>query len=71
MVQNQASYLTSAVKALATLSKPTIGEVIDAHLRARGGQVVDSKEGADLVIDWDGDVTPFDHAVWSAQWAGA
>ncbi len=70
-VENQANYMTCAVKGLALLAKPTIGEVIDAHLRARGGQVVDSKEGADLVIDWDGDVTPFDHAVWSAQWAGA
>lgn len=70
-VENQASYLSCAVQGLATLAKPTIGEVIDAHLRARGGKLVDSKEGADLVIDWDGEVTPFDHAVWSAKWAGA
>lgn len=68
-VENQKSYLSCAVQGLANLAKPTIGEVIDAHLRARGGQLVNSKEGADLVIDWDGEVTPFDHAVWSAKWA--
>lgn len=68
-VENQTSYMSHAVKALGTLAKPTIGEVLDAHLRARGGQVVDNKESADLVIDWDGDLTPFDHAAWSAQWS--
>ena len=69
-VENQGTYMQSAVKGLATLAKPTLGEVVDAHVRARGGQFVEDKSQADLVIDWDGDLTPFDHATWASQWAG-
>lgn len=67
-VEQQHSYLSTAVQALATLAKPTLGDVVDAHMRARCGVMVTDKSRADLVIDWDGALTPFDHEVWSAQW---
>ena len=67
-VENQKAYARSAVKTMATLSKPTLGEVMDLHMQYRPGTTyVASKEEADVVIDWDGSITPFDHATMSSQ----
>ncbi len=40
-------------------NKPTIHDLIQLHVEARG-EIVDNKEDADIVVSLDGDLTPYD-----------
>lgn len=40
--------------------KTTLWEVFNLHANARAEEIVSDREDADIVFDWDGDVTPYD-----------
>lgn len=66
--EHQHTFFYWLFQAATNMERATLGDVMDLHVRARNGVYVDSPEDADLVVDWNGTLRPFDNAQWSSQW---
>lgn len=59
-VENNKASIKDIVEAIATNSnKVSLHELFDIHAEARG-QIAENREEADVVVAWDGDITPRD-----------
>ncbi len=69
-LENHQGLLYYNVMGLADIAKPTLGDLMDLHIAARGGQWVQDPKQADVVVDWSGDnvLTPYDTATWASTW---
>ena len=66
-VESNLHGVTATCYAMANMKKPTLYDLIQLHIRARGEEV-SSKEEADLVFDVEEGITPYDLDVFLGQY---
>lgn len=66
MVERQSRTISMAVKALAQMTKPTMGQLARLHAAARGTLVATAAE-ADVVFSMDQGVTPYDFELIASE----
>jgi hypothetical protein len=66
MVEKQTKMISMAVKALANMRKPTMGQLARLHAGARGS-LVHTPEEADVIFSLDKGVTPYDFELIASE----